>query len=213
MAGESGQQEGPEQQLQGSGLICQNCGVTVAPGYPKCPKCHGAMPHVTSPLARHGTATAGGTSAVPGSGGFWIALLTIAIVGAVIFFMMRGDEGESNPERSSAVARDAGGEDEMDATVEGVVEDVSLDDGDAGAPLTPDEALGSLEQALADQRLYSGVEANADDETAVRIESAHCEDAGLRAAVEATADDLVSAGFVRVQCYSRHGTRLFETDL
>lgn len=212
MAEESGRQETSGQPVR-SGLICQKCGVTVAPGYPKCPKCHGAMPTVASPLARRGAVAAGGTSAVPGSGGFWIALLIIAIVGAVIFFVIRRDEGDTNLEGPPTVARDAGGEDDVDAAVDDLVDDVALDDGDAGEPITPDEALDGLEQALSEGRLYSGVEASADDETVVRIESAHCEDAALRAAVDEAAEDLASAGFSRVRCYSRHGTRLFEIDL
>jgi len=175
------------------------------------------MPSVASPLhRRQGTAGPGGTSAEAESGSFamWIALLTVAVVvGAVVFFATRGGDSKTSGAGGVAISGDAGDERDLDAAVADLVDDVAADDGDAGEPVTVEDALGALEQALSEARLYSGVEVSADDETVVHIESAQCEDPGLRAAVLAAREELVSAGFVGVQCYSLHGTRLFATDL
>jgi hypothetical protein len=79
--------------------------------------------------------------------------------------------------------------------------------------VTAEDALAALDDALRAARVWSGVDANPADPTSVRIESAQCEDPALAAAVDAQAEALAAAGFARVQCYSRHGARVFEREL
>jgi hypothetical protein len=199
---------------QASGIICPHCGVTVAPGYPKCPKCHGGLPTVVSPLHRTGTLSSGGTTAAEetGSLAMWIAIGTVVIVlGAVVYFIMRDPGGGT-----SAAAADAGTE-LLVADGDGGADDLAGEDlvapeqDDDGAAI--EAALDALGDDLATRRLWSGLEAGGDDGSTVRIESAYCEDPSLQSALDEHAGNLRDAGFRRVECYERHGTLVSERDL
>jgi len=205
-------------QTPGSGIICPHCGVTVAPGYPKCPKCHAGLPHVPSPLHRTGTMVSGGTTAATGggSGVWWVAVVIVLIAGAVAVFAMRGRGGKE----SAATAEIDGGtavvEDEVPVDDEGGAQDEGggevaavMDAGQGGDA----DMLEELNAQLAEARVWSSVDEDADDSSIVRVVSAHCDDDNLRGAIGDFAARLKAAGYAKVQCYSQHGTLDYERTL
>lgn len=201
----------------GASIECPSCGVAVAPGYPKCPKCHARLPYVPSPLHRVGSMASGGTSAADSGGGagMWAVVAAIVIIaGAVTFFVMRGRGGDG----AAADDYDAGAEQATSAV------DTTADDSAALAPAAgfdDDEdrvavdtaVLDELSAKLAELRLWSSVDPEPADDTIIRIVSSHCEDGGLRRAVTSFAEAMKAAGFVRVQCFTQHGALSFEREL
>ena len=66
-------------------------------------------------------------------------------------------------------------------------------------------------RALNGKRLWATVEVA--EETNLIISSAHCADEGLRAELDAHAEDLVAAGFLLIRCNERHGALAFELEV
>lgn len=200
----------------GASTTCPGCGVAVAPGYPKCPKCHTRLPFVPSPLQRVGSKASGGTAVDSGSGaGMWAVVAAIVVIaGAVAFMVMRSRGGDA----AATAEADAGGEAgetvaaPADEDVEGSPSAADFDE-EAPDDAVDTAVLDGFSAKLAEERLWSSVEPDAADETIVHVVSSHCEDGNLRRAVASFADDLKDGGFVRVQCFTQHGALSFEREL
>ena len=200
----------------GSSHACPECGVAVAPGYPKCPKCHARLPYVPSPLQRVGSMASGGTSASEGGGGagMWAVVAAIVLVaGAVTFFVARGGGG------GAAAAGDADAAVEEATTVaqpeDDLEDDLAAPEGaEAEEPREIDTAvIEELNAKLAELRVWSSVGQDSADDSIVRIVSSHCEDGALRRAVTTYAEAMRDSGFLRVQCFTQHGALSFDREL
>lgn len=196
---------------------CPACGVPVAIGYPRCPKCHAAVPQ--GPRARRGSVReqllGGGTSVEPataGTGGLpwlpWVlaALVLIAIGG---FLAFRG--GDSKPAPAASVEDT----EEDDADVDDT--DDTDDDEIAAAPRTapgeePEDTMPQAVQLLDDhlrgERLWAKV---VRDDTVLAIESKLC--AQIEGEIGAVAADLKGLGATAVSCTSVNGELMFERGL
>lgn len=219
MVDEAGPRNGVEPSTDGDNrapgsINCPACGVAVAPGYPKCPKCHARLPHVPSPLHRVGSVTPGGTSAAGGgaSAGLWaVAGAIVCIAVAVVFIVMRGGgAGEVAADAGAGAEQETAAEQDTVAEQQTGFAAESFDDQGDGIDTA---VLEQLNSKLAELRLWSSVEPDAADQTVVRIVSSHCEDAGLRSAVLGLSAELKDAGFVGVQCVTQHGALSFQREL
>jgi|GEM_PF-5604180 len=206
--------------VPGSGVICSKCGVTVAPGYPKCPKCGAGLPVPPSPLSRISTARpepVGGTTVAGDRNQTWMlgALAVVVILGGVAY-MATTDEDRSPPlatARGALVAADATEPGpvepaEVVETAEPAAEDV---------PLEAQEALGGdpdilieLRAQLQVAKLWSTVFVDPDDGEVIVVESDQCDDAEMGALVDRMRGILDEAGFAKVTCSSKFGATVFE---
>ncbi len=204
--------EGAQRKTQ-TGIICAKCGVQVAPGYPKCPKCHAAMPNVVSPLAKT-TGGGGGTSAAGDEGGntaLWFAVgAVVLLAGAVVIWQARGGGSSTSgaaapdlPDGGELVVYEDGGEDVV----------AFIDAGPQSDAAAYDIALDELDAVLSQRRLWSTVDVEVDADEVVRIDTNMCGEDGLLAAIDETADKLKATGFTSVRCYSKHGRLVFEKPL
>ena len=96
-------------------IRCPACGVAVALGYARCPKCHAPMP-AAGPRGKRDTQQGGGTSAAAAAPRSvpWlvIGVLVLAIGGVVAWAMTRRDAGarSANPDEAAAPLDEPGGE-------------------------------------------------------------------------------------------------------
>lgn len=203
-------------------ISCPACGLSVPSGYPRCPKCHGAMPDAPP---RGGDAAAervqGGTSVAEESNTAWlvggVALVAAAVI-AMVVMSFRGGEQTQQP----VVAK---------ADVVAGVDDLVAPSPAAGAPgvraaaggddpPVADEALPQADRVLAaaralsasleGERLWSTVEPEAQG---LAVRSAYCADEGMSTAIERLAETLAQGGVSRVTCYERHGPQVFVREL
>jgi hypothetical protein len=200
---------------------CPACGVAVAVGYPRCPKCHAPVPQprrARRQTAREGLA--GGTSVEPeraGLGGWLvIAAVVVAAIGLVVYVATRDDD------RAAPAARDdegvAPGDDDGDGA--GAVDDEAPTEGGEGddepfRPRTPAgqplrDAVRALDADLRAERVWSKVVTEGD---VVIVESAMCADAAMPPVLNAHLADLAAGGAVTLRCQEPHGAVVFATDL
>ncbi len=196
----------------GDGRHCPKCGISVAPGYPRCPKCHAAMPDApkmgssaSAQRVQGGTSTAAET---PRSWPWIAAAAGLAVLGVVGIFVLRSSEKKKPappPVASPAQAPVA-------ANVSAANEPTEV----APDPSAPDEpslvqkrleAQTSLREALDTRRLWATVDNDGDD---LSIHSAYCNDAAMAEAIDELEKQLGAAGIVHVACYERHGPLVFE---
>lgn len=207
--------EGDELHVQT--VTCPACGVPVAIGYPRCPKCKAAVPQ--APRARRGSVreqlVAGGTSIEPpetGAGSAnWLpwALLALLVIGAGAFFAMR-----SSSSSTKAPVADVEDDDEADDDPEAAAdpdEPTTRGTGTAATPAGGDPmpaAVRALDDALRGERLWAKVSS---DGTMLIVESSLC--AQIQEQLGALAADARAEGATAVQCRAQHGELMFEQDL
>lgn len=192
-----------------TGRACPACGVRVAPGYPKCPKCHAEMPQEPRPAT--GAPLQGGTSvAAEGAPMVWIAG-GAALAAIIAIVVIAGSGGDDAP---AAVGADGGDVAEVEADDEPVVVDDDdddffddVDDEAAAADEARKTAVTALGRALNGQRVWSQVSVNG---TTAVLETDFCEDETLVQVVDDARDQLKAAGFGAIQCYSKFGVLVFE---
>jgi hypothetical protein len=200
------------------GTACPACGVAVAPGYPRCPKCHAVMPSAAVNRNPRGTnATIRVRSTRPAADKtLWLGGAAIALV-VVGFIVIAYRDKAGGTELSEAVADDGTEADEDDSLAEDLdASDEGDGDGDGDGERegddpdrAHDQAVDRLLESLADElgaaRLWSSVSYESDQADVVRVESAFCSDDELYRIVDGNARALRDHGFVRLQCISRHG--------
>lgn len=199
---------------------CPACGVPVAIGYPRCPKCHAAVPSVSAaPRARRGSVReqllGGGTSVEPatvGTGGVpWLPWVIAAVVLIAIggFLAFRG--GDSKPAPAANVEDTEEEDEDVDDT------DDTADDEVTAAPRTapgvePEDTIPQAVQLLDDhlrgERLWAKV---VREDTVLAIESKLCSQ--IDGEIGAVAADLKSLGATAVSCTSVNGELMFERGL
>lgn len=210
--------------LPSTSVPCPSCGVPVAVGYPRCPKCKAAVP--MGARARRGSVReqllAGGTSAEPevlSSGSSWLPWVLIALVIVAIggFLAFRGAGSKAAPDDTSAKVIDDDADDDEPAEDDDPGE---VDDDDrppragsasgptkAGDPMK--EAAAALDEALRGERLWAKV--THDASTTLFVESSLC------AQIEPQLADLAAPartwGARKVECRAAHGQLMFEQDL
>jgi hypothetical protein len=198
-------------------VTCPSCGVDVQVGYPRCPRCHAAVPQ--APRAKRQTFresnVAGGTSleppAAPG-GRTGLLILALAGVAAILLFIWLGtrDTPDRKPTEPAAGVVEDEEDDEEDEEEVDDDEGAAPDDDDRPAADQMPAALRDLDEALRAAQMWSKVTREGD---VVVVESALCEDKGMWAAIAPLAVQLRDAGASAVRCRAQHGAVVFEHDL
>ncbi len=207
----------PENTSQTTGSQCPSCGIMVAAGYPKCPKCHANMPKAapSKPSYTRGAPASGGTALEPSSAMAWIAGVAALLLvgGGTIYFLARGDGAKNRLGTSAAPAPPRAAAAEPRARSRALLPtstDASVAGG--GEPLADRRAAATtaLRDQLSAGRLWSDVENVADDTSAVVLRTAYCADPKLRAVVDKLAPQLRAAKLTTLRCEARHGALVFE---
>lgn len=196
------------------GSTCPACGLAVATGYLKCPKCHAALPNAPT---HGGDARAkqvqGGTSVQSGGNGWVYAVGGAAVVAAVLVFVLSrgGDDGQTRVVGAKAAPADV----DQAPPITAAAPDPAGPAVAAGGAPTPrvDERVNAarlLMSRLESARMWSTVEVTGDG---LAIKSAYCDEPEVAATLDAVAADLVEAGVATVTCYERHGPKVFDRAL
>jgi hypothetical protein len=195
-------------------VTCPKCGVDVAVGYPRCPRCHAAVPQGARARRATPLELGGGTSVEVARGPSRAGLILLALAGVVLIVVIvlfatggGGSRKAAAPEEAveeEAVEDETGDEpaDEADTEEEAARPEPAAD------PMPA--ALRDLDRALRAAQLWSNVRREG---TVVVVESALCEDTGMWPAIAALAGDLRDAGASAVRCQGRHGGVIFERAL
>ncbi len=197
---------------------CPGCGVAVAVGYPRCPKCHAPVPQPAR--SRRATAReeliAGGTSVAPEAGGgygglFAVGALVLVGIGVMVWMSTRDDR----PARPSVVETeddDGVDDDDADDRRPGVGDDEPIapppQPAPAGSALRG--AIKDLDDALRGERVWSKVGV---DGASVVVESALCGDPSMPPILNEHLAALRDAGATALRCQEPHGGVVFATDL
>jgi|JI10StandDraft_1071094.scaffolds.fasta_scaffold02193_12 hypothetical protein len=187
-------------------IRCPACGVAVALGYARCPKCHAPMP-AAGPRGKRDTQQGGGTSAATAAPSVapWlvIGVLVLAGGGVVAWAMTRRDAGprSATPDEAAAPVEEAGGE---------LLDVAPPPPPEAPVRRDPAGAADRLERALAGQRLYGKAALRGE---VLELRSSFCGEPGLVAVVDAARGDLAGEGLTAVTCLEPHGAEVFSRRL
>ncbi len=187
-------------------IRCPACGVAVALGYARCPKCHAPMP-AHGLRGKRDTQQGGGTSAAAAAatGAPWIVIgvVAIALGGAAAYALTRGDAAPraAAPDEAAAPVEAPGGE---------VVDVAPPPPPQAPVRRDPAGAADRLERALAGQRLYGKAALRGE---VLELRSSFCGEPGLVAVVDAARGDLAGEGLTAVTCLEPHGAEVFSRPL
>lgn len=202
-----------------SGAQCPSCGVPIAPGYPRCPRCQASLPQAASPLSQASHTSqlvSGGTSVVHRKSTLpwgWIAAGVAAVAVIAGIAIGTGDDDAAQEESAVTVADESVDEPELAPAAAAANPTVSvdgLDDTASDRGAARDDAVIALEDSLSSQRLWSKTRAEGD---VVVVVSGSCEDPAMRAAIDAQRQALASVGFETLRCVAKHGAPVFELDL
>jgi hypothetical protein len=189
--------------------VCPTCGVSVVPGYVRCPRCHAGLPS----RARRTTGDPGGTAVV--KRGFPLVPVLIALGVAAVVILAFGLRSASKPTVAAPVALPG----PVDAIAAPVPPRVTRTPRAAAVaePATPASsepdrraAATALEGVLRRQRLWGRAEILGDR---IDVRSGSCGDAAMRPAIDATLAVLRGAGLTRLRCVEQSGAVVFERDL
>ncbi len=196
----------------GGGSECPGCGITVAAGYPRCPKCQAAMPQARSmlaPAADRGV-HAGGTSVGGGDSPTSWLLPIIGLVVVVVIAVFTLTRGGDEPAAEAPVPTKVSSPREVPelAAPQPVVVD-EVERAADGADALRSDAVDAVARGLDRARLWSNV---AGDGDALVISSAYCESENetMKQVVAANQAVIAAAGFAVVRCLERHGALVFE---
>ncbi len=190
-------------------VTCPACGLVVAAGYPRCPRCRALLPGMIAPPAAVAASrgAAGGTAIADRRRPILLIVASvIAVVVAVVavIILMRDDgerAGAPAPAPSPGLAPAPTPGAEPAAAGEPAAEQGVAVAGPSAA---------SLGAELDVRRLWATVDV---DGRAAVIHSAYCADPGMDQAIAAAAADLGAAGIGSVRCHERHGPLVFERSL
>lgn len=187
-----------------SSSVCPACGISVVPGYVRCPKCHGPLPRD----ARSSISPVGGTAVKIPNGSPIVALVVaVAVAGGIIgYFALR--------KRSSAPTA------ALESGIVGAEQPAQPTPANAdlaAAPLpaqpkrpAPEPIAADLERSLKRARLWSTVTTIGDR---VEVRSGSCADPQMTTAIDAVASLFKAAGLTRLRCVEQSGTVVFSRDL
>ncbi|MCA9674929.1 MAG: hypothetical protein H6709_05125 [Kofleriaceae bacterium] len=203
-------------------MTCPGCGVAVAIGYPRCPKCHAALPQP----ARSRRATArdelltGGTSVEPSGGYRGLALIGVVVLGLIVAVVVMtrrgGDRGGARAPSDDRDDRADRADDRTGGTRADDVDDLpelppATQTGGGAAAADPlAGAIRDLSEALRTERLWSKV---SHDGTEIVVESSLCGDTAMHEVLAQQVAPLHDAGARSLRCQEPHGGLVFETDL
>ena len=208
--------DAPDEVPSAPTVPCPACGVPVALGYPRCPKCHAAVPQ--GPRAHRGSVReellAGGTSLETEGGGTpWLpwVIAAVVIVGIGGFLAFRA--GGSKSTGTSAKVEDTNEDvDDTDEDEDDEEEEVAPRSGGPQPVAKPKDTMPAavklLDDTLRGERLWAKVRR---DDSSLEIESKLC--AAIESEIAGVAADLRALGATSVSCISVNGELRFETSL
>ncbi|MBK9030532.1 MAG: hypothetical protein IPL61_04200 [Myxococcales bacterium] len=188
---------------------CPGCGVAVAAGYPRCPKCHAPMPGVAGGRTRRDTNQGGGTTVTARSSratGVALVVAGAAVLAAVVALVMTSGSAHrkvATDPRVTAVTP-------MTSSARRIDDTAIEAPPPPPAPPEPWPVLDRLERALAAERLYGKVTIRGG---AVEVRSSFCEEARVQALVDGALADLRAVGAATVACVAPHGAVVFRRTL
>lgn len=197
---------------------CPACGLAVSPGYPKCPKCHAAMPAAPSLGGdARSRKVQGGTAVDSGPGPYlWIAIAGVVVVAAVVVYLARGSDDRAAPGPVApapavgvepAPSPDTSNPAVADPFPRTAPDPATTARNDLSAART--RAAAAVGVALEGARLWGTVQVVGEQ---LHIHSAYCTSIGddhLGAARSAAG----AALFEAVSCFERHGPLAWERPL
>ena len=204
-----------------SGKLCARCGLTVAAGYARCPRCQADLPVARARERTQPPRGAGGTAVDPILDRRRYAMIGggVVLLVVVLWLALGGDDAPAKgaPAPDDPVAE--AGDDPAGPAVGG---DDTADVGPSPPPApvgpTPappagsgrNGAVGGLSRALREARLWATVSGDGDG---VLIESSFCDDNGLSSIVDGAIAELRQVGFTSVRCRAPHGAVVFDRGL
>ena len=190
-----------------SGAVCPKCGVTVVPGYVRCPKCQSPLPVHARAIANMGGTAVGGGRGVP------VIPLVVGgamALGIVLLFALRKDR----PAVADTVEDDASVEVEESGSAQVRIDPTAMPSDppppQGSADPDPTEAVGALDRVLKKQRLWGTVSAVG---ARVDVRTGACNDPGMSPVLATAAPQLRAAGLTRLRCMEQSGAVVFERDL
>jgi hypothetical protein len=205
---------------------CPSCGLAVSPGYPKCPKCHAAMPTAASfaPASSDARNVQGGTAVGGGVGSLvWIAVAGVVAVVAVVVYVASGSSKDEAPAPAPTMGPvDPTIDPTIDPTMKPAI-DPARPDLDPFAGTGPDPAAVAkadrararsraaerIGAALDSARMWGTIEVQGEE---LHIHSAYCPQI-TDERLEAGRDDSGAPLFAAVSCFERHGPLVWERPL
>lgn len=190
--------------------VCPACGVTVVPGYVKCPKCHAALPYGTGRRGARTTIDPGGTALR--ETGFPVLPVVVAVVvalGIVLFFGLRGGKKAEPPIVNEQAPPTRLVPSPTQQQAQPVPGDRAAEPPAVERP-NPAAIAGELERSLGHQRLWSTIEITG---TRIDVRSALCGDPAMKPSLDGTAGKLHDLGLTRLRCVAQSGAVVFERDL
>jgi hypothetical protein len=196
--------------------LCPGCGVAVAPGYRKCPRCHAEL---AMPVRPRRSPTEGGGTAMAGDGSRTLLVAGCAALlffGVMLYLLVRDTDSGATGAAFDAALEDASDEavvDDSDDTppdLEPPPPDRRPTGPDVTAPAVGSTAISDLSRDLRAQRMWATVSGAGN---VVVITSSLCDDAAFVAIIDAHAGALSDGKFSLVRCKAQHGEVIFERGL
>jgi hypothetical protein len=192
-----------------SGAVCPACGVTVVPGYVRCPKCHRALPR----FARNTASPVGGTTIKTKQGSPLLGIAVAVIVGGgfIAFFALRGG---NHHEASAAPAPSSSPEQPVEVAPPAPSPPQAPVAANAPRPVVatpnPGAVASSFQTTLQRMELWSTVSITGGR---VELQSRACRDPQLSKQLESVAASFRAAGLTRVRCLEQSGAVVFDREL
>lgn len=195
-------------------VTCPNCGVAVAVGYPRCPRCHAAVPQGGRATLQtfRGKGLAGGTSVAPHGGSVvrFAAIAAGAVIAIAVGLWLVTRDGDQPAATGPDDDTEAVEEEEGAGDDEVVADDEAPATVREGASEARRDAIRALEETLRGEQLWSKVRGDGDT---VTIESSLCDDPAMSPAIGASVSELRAAGVAIVECIAPHGAVVFSRSL
>lgn len=181
-----------------SGAVCPSCGVSVVPGYVRCPKCHKPLPQRRGAVVEGGTAvqTPRRFPVVAVVGGVVLAVAVIALFG-----LRESDTPSVQPTRTAVQPRVVTPTPQPADPVEAPPQPTLPD---------PQAVANELERALKKQRLWSTVNIVGDH---ADVQSGSCSDPAMEPMLESAAPAFKAAGLTKLRCLEQSGRVVSDREL
>lgn len=185
-------------------MNCPACGVTVLPGYARCPKCHKALPQ------RPVTSVSGGTALEPPRAIPLPAVIAVGVLGLafIIWLGVRGGGKQHEPVTQQITTTPGPAATPQPQTTFAPTAQPQP----AARPTGPsaNEVAADLERTLKRQRLWSTVSVTG---SRVDIRGGACGDNAIQAPIAASSPAFKAAGLTTLRCVEQSGAVVFTREL
>lgn len=195
-------------------IECPHCGKKMAIGYPRCLSCKKHLGPTDSPLKKMARSKKATYVVLPEEKSFrwpWLALVIALLCIAFLLQQRNKTKATSTP---AAVQPQTGKTVSNTPSNTGVDAAPATNVAPAKATKSVDESkVSDLNQSLSEAGIYSTVFSEGNDNDIVVVESSSCNSENMTQTIEDQKKILKEAGFVKVQCFAKHGALVFEVPL